>query len=90
LGIHGIQPILPNLSVNNWTCPRLFPRGAWHEIWGPTLAEVPLTWLFSTGAADKAKHHMLEAADPFSMEHFMGQVWQVHCKLRGWQAAPVR
>ena len=43
----------------------------------------------ATGTADKAKHHMLEAAGPFSMKHFMGQVAQVHCQLRGWQPIPV-
>ena len=39
------------------------------------------------GADDKAKHHMLLAAGPFSMDHFMGKVAQVHVRLRGWAPA---
>ena len=36
------------------------------------------------GDDDRAKHHMLEAAGPFAMDHFMGRVAQLHCRLRGW------
>jgi lipoprotein NlpI len=37
-------------------------------------------------ADDQARRHMLEAAGPFAMEHFMGRVAQLHCRLRGWPA----
>ena len=39
------------------------------------------------GDAMKAKKHILLAAGPFSMEHYMGRVAQVHAKLRGWDEA---
>lgn len=32
----------------------------------------------------QAKRHMLQAAGPFAMDHFMGRVARLHCKLRGW------
>ena len=40
------------------------------------------------GDDDRAKRHMLEAAGPFAMNHFMGRVAQLHCQLRGWSAKP--
>jgi lipoprotein NlpI len=40
------------------------------------------------GDDDRAKRHMLEAAGPFAMDHFMGRVAQLHCQLRGWSAEP--
>ena len=36
------------------------------------------------GADDQARRHMLQAAGPFAMDHFMGRVAQLHCRLRGW------
>jgi lipoprotein NlpI len=44
----------------------------------------------AVGDAEKAKRHMLLAADTYSMDHYMGKVAQVHCRLRGWTpvAAP--
>jgi lipoprotein NlpI len=39
------------------------------------------------GDAEKAKRHMLLAADTYSMDHYMGKVAQVHCRLRGWTPA---
>ena len=38
----------------------------------------------SLGEADRAKHHICLAAGPFSMEHYMGRVAQMHAALRGW------
>ena len=40
------------------------------------------------GADDQAKRHMLEAAGPFAMDHYMGRVAQLHCRLRGWSSKP--
>lgn len=39
------------------------------------------------GDDTKAKRHMLQAAETFSMDHFMGRVAQVHSRLRGWSDA---
>lgn len=39
------------------------------------------------GDDDKAKQHMLQAAETYSMDHFMGRVAQVHARLRGWSDA---
>lgn len=39
------------------------------------------------GDAEKAKRHMLLAADTYSMDHYMGKVAQVHCRIRGWTPA---
>jgi len=36
------------------------------------------------GDDDLARRHMLQAAGPFAMDHFMGRVAQLHCRLRGW------
>ena len=36
------------------------------------------------GDAAAARDHMRQAAGPFSMDHFMGRIAQVHCRLRGW------
>lgn len=38
----------------------------------------------ASGDAAKAREHMMQAAGPFSMNHFMGKVAVVHCRLRGW------
>jgi hypothetical protein len=38
----------------------------------------------ATGDAPKAREHMLQAAGVFSMNHYMGKVAVVHCRLRGW------
>lgn len=40
------------------------------------------------GDEEQAKRHMLLAAGPFSMDHYMGRVAQVHVAVRGWKAAP--
>ena len=40
------------------------------------------------GDDDRAKRHMLEAAGPFVMNHYMGRVAQLHCQLRDWSAKP--
>jgi lipoprotein NlpI len=39
----------------------------------------------SIGDDVKAKEHMVKAAADFKMDHYMGKVAQVHCKLRGWE-----
>ena len=36
------------------------------------------------GHVDKAKEHMLKAANDYKMDHYMGRTAQVHVKLRGW------
>ena len=36
------------------------------------------------GDADRAREHILEAAGPFHMNHYMGEVAVVHARLRGW------
>jgi hypothetical protein len=41
----------------------------------------------AVGDAAKAREHMLLAAGPFSMNHYMGKVAQVHAALRGWKPA---
>jgi lipoprotein NlpI len=37
-----------------------------------------------TGNSEKAKHHILQAAGPFKMDHYMGKVAVMHATLRGW------
>jgi lipoprotein NlpI len=39
------------------------------------------------GDAAKAREHILQAAGPFRMNHYMGKVAVMHAKLRGWSAA---
>ena len=36
------------------------------------------------GDMQKAKDHILQAAGPYSMDHYMGRVAKVHASLRGW------
>ena len=36
------------------------------------------------GDTDQARHHLRKAALDYRMDHYMGQVAQVHCQLRGW------
>lgn len=36
------------------------------------------------GETEKAKRHILLAAETYSMDHYMGRVAQVHARLRGW------
>jgi lipoprotein NlpI len=38
----------------------------------------------AVGDAELAKRHMMLAAGPFKMDHFMGRVAVLHAKLRGW------
>jgi lipoprotein NlpI len=40
------------------------------------------------GDAEQAKRHILLAAGPFSMDHYMGRVAQVHLAVRGWKPEP--
>jgi hypothetical protein len=40
------------------------------------------------GNEDRAKKHMLLAAGPFSMDHYMGRVARVHLAVRGWKPEP--
>jgi lipoprotein NlpI len=37
------------------------------------------------GDAKRAREHILQAAGPFRMDHFMGKVAVVHAQLRGWE-----
>ena len=37
-----------------------------------------------TGDSEKAKHHIVQAAGPFKMDHYMGKVAVMHATLRGW------
>ncbi len=37
------------------------------------------------GDATRARQHILQAAGPFRMEHYMGKVAVVHATLRGWE-----
>jgi lipoprotein NlpI len=39
------------------------------------------------GDDEKAKHHMLLAANNYAMDHYMGKTAQVHVKVRGWSSA---
>ena len=39
----------------------------------------------ATGDSEKAKHHIVQAAGPFKMDHYMGKVAVMHATLRGWQ-----
>lgn len=39
----------------------------------------------SRGDAEAARLHMLQAAGPFAMGHFMGRIAQLHVRLRGWE-----
>jgi lipoprotein NlpI len=36
------------------------------------------------GKVDRAKEHILKAANDFSMDHYMGQCAVVHARVRGW------
>jgi lipoprotein NlpI len=38
----------------------------------------------AAGDQEKARHHITQAAGPFKMDHYMGQVAVMHAKLRGW------
>lgn len=42
----------------------------------------------SLGDEPTAKKHMLLAAGPFAMDHYMGKVAVLHCRLRGWRDEP--
>lgn len=42
----------------------------------------------SLGDEPTAQKHMLLAAGPCAMDHYMGRVAILHCRLRGWQAEP--
>jgi hypothetical protein len=42
----------------------------------------------AVGDEERAKRHMLLAAGPFSMDHYMGRVAQVHLAVRGWMPQP--
>lgn len=37
------------------------------------------------GDAARAREHILQAAGPFRMDHYMGKVAVVHARLRGWE-----
>jgi peroxiredoxin len=37
------------------------------------------------GEEDKAKEHILKAANDYAMQHYMGEVARVHAKVRKWQ-----
>lgn len=39
------------------------------------------------GDHDAAREHIMRAAGPFRMEHYMGKVAVVHARLRGWEKA---
>lgn len=41
------------------------------------------------GDVEKARHHVMQAAGPFRMDHSMGKVAVVHATLRGWGGDPV-
>ncbi len=38
----------------------------------------------ANGNMGKAKDHILQAAGPYSMDHYMGRVANVHARVRGW------
>jgi lipoprotein NlpI len=38
----------------------------------------------ANGNMGKAKDHILQAAGPYSMDHYMGRVAHVHARVRGW------
>lgn len=42
----------------------------------------------AVGDEEQAKRHMLLAAGPFSMDHYMGRVARVHLAVRGWKPEP--
>lgn len=37
------------------------------------------------GDAERAREHIVQAAGPFRMDHYMGKVAVVHARLRGWE-----
>ena len=41
----------------------------------------PFKWSWDM---QKAKDHILQAAGPYSMDHYMGRVASVHARVRGW------
>lgn len=41
----------------------------------------------AAGNTEKARDHITQAAGPYRMDHYMGQVAVMHAKLRGWQDA---
>lgn len=42
------------------------------------------------GDATTAKDHILKAAGPFAMDHYMGRVAKLHARLRGWDGNAVQ
>lgn len=42
----------------------------------------------AAGDAAAAKDHLLKAAGPFGMDHYMGRVAKLHVLLRGWKLPP--
>ena len=40
------------------------------------------------GDEERAREHILQAAGPFSMDHYMGKVARVHAQVRGWPLPP--
>jgi len=40
----------------------------------------------ATGDDEQAREHIVQAAGPFRMDHYMGRVAVVHARLRGWPA----
>ena len=40
------------------------------------------------GDRERARTHIVQAAGPFRMDHYMGKVAVVHARLRGWADAP--
>ena len=46
--------------------------------------------LYAEAAGDTAaaKDHLLKAAGPYSMDHYMGRVAKLHVLLRGWKSLP--
>ncbi len=58
-----------NYALRNQLCYAHLYLGLYHEV---------------IGNADKAKMHMLKAANDYKMTHYMGRTAQVHVTLRGW------
>ena len=42
------------------------------------------------GDTDRAKEHILKAANDYRMDHYMGRCAQVHAKIRGWSVTPAQ
>lgn len=59
----------PESALRNQRCYAHLYLGLYHD---------------ALGDEEQAREHILQAAGPFSMDHYMGKVARVHAEVRGW------